>query len=127
MDNVEVLKRETQKESRVSSRIYHKKNDREKRSILVKIYVNEEEKKQLDKDAQMVGKDLSKFCRELYLQKKMITSKDSQRWGILSKLGRQFIKFKNEVKREGMNHDEMVELLNEILREIKLLREDILK
>jgi hypothetical protein len=57
----------------------------------------------------------------------MITSKDSQRWGILSKLGRQFIKFKNEVKREGMNHDEMVELLNEILREIKLLREDILK
>jgi hypothetical protein len=70
MDNVEVLKRETQKESRVSSRIYHKKNDREKRSILVKIYVNEEEKKQLDKDAQMVGKDLSKFCRELYLQKK---------------------------------------------------------
>jgi hypothetical protein len=127
MDNVEVLKRETQKESRVSSRIYHKKNDREKRSILVKIYVNEEEKKQLDKDAQMVGKDLSKFCRELYLQKKMITSKDSQRWGILSKLGRQFIKFKNEVKIEGMKHDEMIGLLNEILSEIKLLREDILK
>jgi hypothetical protein len=127
MDMTEVLKREIEKKQRVSSRIYHKKNDREKRSIPVRMYVNEEEKKQLDKDAQMVGKDLSTFCRELYLQKKMITSKDSQRWGILSKLGRQFIKFKNEVKREGMDHNEMTGLLNEILSEIKLLREELLK
>jgi hypothetical protein len=123
----EVLKREIEKRQRASSRIYHKKNDREKRSIPVRMYVNEEEKKQLDKDAQMVGKDLSTFCRELYLQKKMITSKDSQRWGILSKLGRQFIKFKNEVKREGMDNDEMIGLLNGILSEIKLLREELLK
>jgi hypothetical protein len=123
----EVLNREIEKKQRASSRIYHKKNDREKRSIPVRMYVNEEEKKQLNKDAQMVGKDLSTFCRELYLQKKMITSKDSQRWGILSKLGRQFIKFKNEVKREGMDNEEMIGLLNEILSEIKLLREELLK
>jgi hypothetical protein len=127
MDMAEVLKREIEKKQRVSSRIYHKKNDREKRSIPVRMYVNEEEKRQLDKDAKMVSKDLSTFCRELYLDKKMITSKDSQRWGILSKLGRQFIKFKNEVKREKVDDDKMIGLLNDILSEIKLLREELLK
>jgi hypothetical protein len=127
MDNVEVLKKEIEKKPRISSRIYHKKSDGEKRSIVVRMYVNEEEKRQLDKDAKMVSKDLSTFCRELYLDKKMITSKDSQRWGILSKLGRQFIKFKNEVKREKVDDDKMIGLLNDILSEIKLLREELLK
>lgn len=127
MDNVEVLKKEIEKKPRISSRIYHKKSDGEKRSIVVRMYVNEEEKRQLNKDAKMVSKDLSTFCRELYLDKKMITSKDSQRWGILSKLGRQFIKFKNEVKREKVDDDKMIGLLNDILSEIKLLREELLK
>ncbi len=127
MDKVATLKNEVEKKGGVRSRIYHKKAEMERRSVVLKVYTTQEEKKQLEVNAKRVGRDVSTFFRELGLDKRMITSKDSQRWGILGKLGSQFIDFRNDVRKESGDYNKMIVLMDEILNEIKLLREDILK
>jgi hypothetical protein len=127
MDKVITLKKEAEKKGGVRSRIYQKKAEMERRSVVLKVYTTHEEKKQLEANAKRVGRDVSTFFRELGLDKRMITSKDSQRWGILGKLGSQFIQFRNDVRKGSGDHHRMIELLSEILNEIKLLRKDILK
>jgi plasmid stability protein len=127
MDKREELNKKIEKKGGVISRVSYRKVDEEKRSIVVKMYTTQEEKKQLELKAKRVGKELSVYCREVCLEQRMIATKDSQRWGILGKLGSQFIEFKNEVKGEEVNHPGMVQVLDKILNEIKLLREDLLK
>ena len=127
MDEREELNKKIEKKGGVISRVNYRKIDEEKRSVVVKMYTTQEEKKQLELKAKRVGKELSVYCREVCWEQRMVSAKDSQRWGILGKLGSQFIEFKNEIKGEEVNYPGMVQVLDEILNEIKLLREEVLK
>jgi len=127
MDEREELNKKIEKKGGVISRVNYRKIDEEKRSVVVKMYTTQEEKKQLELKAKRVGKELSVYCREVCWEQRMVAAKDSQRWGILGKLGSQFIEFKNEIKGEEVNYPGMVQVLDEILNEIKLLREEVLK
>ena len=109
-----------------TTRTYSKKREEEKRTIPIKVYVNQEEFKLLKSKAEQVGRDNSVYCREVALGIKFITIRETERWGALGRLGRQFMDYKKEVEqKEGVN-PQIIDLLQEIIHELKKLRSEII-
>lgn len=106
-------------------RVYLRREPEQLRQQVIKLRCTIEESERILQSALRSGMPVSVYCREVALSKEVKPVKNMERWGNLGRLGTELVKTRELLVQGDACDVRVLDLIVEILSELKKLREEL--